>query len=65
MTTGDFEPQPGQYGQPGPTANRGPMASLTANRRMANPGPTANRAAIPRHPAVRNQAGWACGSWPA
>ena len=59
MTTGDFEPQPGQYGQPGP------YGQPYGQPPYGQSGPTANRAAIPRHPAVRNPAGWACGSWPA
>ena len=64
MTTGDFEPQPGQYGQPGPRqtwqyASLGPTAN--------NPASTASQAVtgIPRQLAVSNPADWAYASLPA
>ena len=56
MTSGDFEPPPGQYRQPGPYGQPG---------RYPQPGPYGQPGGYPRHPAVCDRADWACGSSPA
>ena len=52
MTTGDFEPQPGQY----------PQTGALRPARADPAGPYGQPGGYPRHPAVRDQAGSACGS---